>query len=234
MNHHRFSSTRQMLVTISATGPQGTFHLATLPFCVPNDLMARAGWDSTYGTFLGSILNDSPCFSAVREVWISGVHPETHDHTQIAAAFTGAIAGLQALETIVLVEPPRGYSRATPTLCLCPDAHGSVPLPPNLRTLRLVYAHGAGWTRVGITNCLGVDRLLAELETGAYGYFETLVLEMRRWLDVSPEDIVRLRGHFATVECRYVDEPPTMPLPNYSMEPYGGPGGTSSLLGSLW
>ncbi|PIL29915.1 hypothetical protein GSI_07825 [Ganoderma sinense ZZ0214-1] len=227
----RFST--KLLVSISAVGPQGTFHLATLPFHTPNTFTAAPGWDNAYATFLGSILGDSSSFSAVREVWISGVYPEAHYHTRIAAAFREAIAGLQALETFVLVEPPRSFPHAVPTISLCPDAQGSAPVPPNLRTLRLVCEDGAHWGRSGGGNRLRLGVLLAELETGAYAYFDTLVLELRSWLDVTPEDLVQLKAHFATVTCLHVDQSQTgRPLPDYCVESCGGPGGTGTLLGA--
>ena len=84
-------------------------------------------------------------------------------------------------------------------------------------------------------NQLDLSRMLGELETGAYGYLDTLLLEMRPGLDVSPEDLERLERHFATVERRYyVGRTPTMPLADYCVEPCGGSGGTRSWLGSLW
>ena len=240
------SSLNILFFAITAAGPQGTFHIATVPFYDYDSSLPGPDWDFNQSATLKSILGRGLCLPAVRELWISGVHPEVDRHTHIAAAFKTAIAGLSALETIVLVEPVQGYPPSGSTLGLCPDAldagaGGSEPRsapPPNLRTLRLVYGDGGThWLRDwdGDVNELDLGRLLAELETGAYAYFDTLVLEMRPWLDVGSEDLQRLKGHFATVERRYyVDRTPTMPLPDYCVEPHGGSGGTRSWLGSLW
>ncbi|KAM5542225.1 hypothetical protein V8D89_004098 [Ganoderma adspersum] len=240
------SSLNILFFAITAAGPQGTFHIATVPFYDYDSRLPGPDWDFNQSAALKSILGRGLCLPAVRELWISGVHPVVDRHTHIAAAFKTAIAGLSALETVVLVEPVQGYPPSGSTLGLCPDAldgggaggseSRSVP-PPNLRTLRLVYGDGGThWLRDwdGDVNQLDLGRLLAELETGAYAYFDTLVLEMRPWLDVGLEDLQRLKGHFATVERRYyVDRTPTMPLPDYCVERYGGSGGTRSWLGSF-
>ena len=229
-----------LFIAISAVGPQGTFHIATLPFPYRGDTMG-IGWDMTHGIVLMSLIGGAAhLLPAVREVWLSGVHIDMDRHMHIAAAFKTSIYALRALETIVFVEPPQGYPPTGPTLCLCPDAQRP-SASPNLRTLRLVYGNDArsGWAESppvgGAMNQLDLSRMLGELETGAYGYLDTLLLEMRPGLDVSPEDLERLERHFATVERRYyVGRTPTMPLADYCVEPCGGSGGTRSWLGSLW
>ncbi|KAI1784701.1 hypothetical protein LXA43DRAFT_901124 [Ganoderma leucocontextum] len=225
------SNSDQVLFAISAAGPQGTFHVTSTPFY---DGRFSGDWDVLHGSFVNSVLDGGVHLAAVREVWITGRHPETDRHEHIAAAFRTTIAALPSLETIVFVVPTvPGIRPAGPNLGLCPNAldrRGFVP--PKLRTLRVVY--GDDVPKGGIVDQLNLGRLLAQVEPGAYGYFDTLLLAMKPWLVVSRADLQRLKGRFATVKYRHVDRMPTMPVPDYCVEPYAGPGGSSSWLGSLW
>ncbi|EJF58771.1 hypothetical protein DICSQDRAFT_162733 [Dichomitus squalens LYAD-421 SS1] len=219
-----------MYLSITAVGPQGAFHISSEPF---RDEHRSGDWDLFYGSFLNNILCNSIHLSAVREVWISGKHPEAGRQDHITAKFKSTIAALPALETIVFVmttiscSPPQG-----PNLTLCPSALDAGFAPRKLKTLRVVYGNAA--YRGRIVEALSLKRLLQHMDTGFYGYFETLILQMEPWLVVSRVDLQRLKGHFATVKYRHVERVPTMPVPDFCVEPYAGPGGSSSWLGSLW
>ncbi len=225
------SSFDHAFFAISAAGPQGTFHVTSTPF---HDDRRERGWDAHHGSFVNSVLDGGVHLAAVREVWITGKHLDTERHAHITAAFRTTIAALPALETVVLVVPTEsGVQLAGPNLAVCPNAldHCGL-LSPRLRTLRVVYGNDVN--RGPLVDHLDLGRLLVQLETGAYGYFDTLLLDTKPSLAVSPADLQRLAGRFATFEHRYVDRMPTMPLPGYCVEPYAGLGGSCTWMGSLW
>ena len=224
----------QVFLAVSATGPQGTFHVTSNPFY--DNPHSEGGWDAHRGSFVNSVLGGGIHLAAVREVWVMGKHPESVRHPHITAAYRTTIAALPALEIIVFVVPTEPGIRPTEAnLCVCPNTlHCCGPLSPKLRTLRVVYGNHANSGLLVDLDQLDLGSLPAQLETGAYGYFDTLLLDTKTPLFVDPADLQRLIGRFATFEYRHVDRMPTMPLPDYCMEPYGGPGGSRSRPGSLW
>ena len=215
---------------ITAAGPQGAFHIASEAF---RDEHCAGDWDLLHGSFLNDVLCNGMHLPAVRELWISGKHPHMGNQKHITAKFKSTIAALPALETIVFVvttttcTPPEG-----PNLALCPSVLDAGFASHKLKTLRVVY--GNATHRGLVVETLSLRRLLQHVETGVYGYFETLILQMEPWLVVSRVDLQRLRGHFATVKYRHIERMPTMPVPDFCVEPYAGPGGSATWTGSLW
>ncbi|EJF58772.1 hypothetical protein DICSQDRAFT_182295 [Dichomitus squalens LYAD-421 SS1] len=208
-------------LVLSARGPEGTFHISTDTFEDSPDL--QIDWDD-----FRFVLSAGQHLQAVREVWITGIPPQN----SITAAFKSVIAALPALETVVFVIT-RVTSETDVNSSLCPDP------PPDpgfashkLKTLRLAYGNDS--YRRGSVVKLSLRRLLEQVETGAYGYFQTLILQMTGRLVVRNGELRRLQARFATVTFEHIGQMPTMSLPDYCVEPYAGPGGSSSWPGSLW
>ena len=221
-----------MYLSITAAGPKGTLHVSTESFHGMS-VQPQAESDASPKTFLSTILRNYAHLRVVREVWVTATppppdRPPLHDAMD---HFRSTIAALPALETIVLTVTTIG-SQLEVDLGLCPSAHDPGFASPNLKTLRIV--HGNGMTGKRPVEKIRLTSLLDQIGTGAYGYFENVLLEMTRRLVVDGEDLARLRARFSRVTFQYFDSMPTMSLPDYCTEPYAGPGGSSTWHGSLW
>ncbi|TBU30860.1 hypothetical protein BD309DRAFT_991209 [Dichomitus squalens] len=192
-------------LVLSARGPEGTFHISTDTF--EDSAYAQFDWDD-----LRFVLSAGQHLQAMREVWITGIPPQNNN----TAAFKSVIAALPALETIVFV-----ITQVTSETGV--DAIRASP-PKSSRRCALHTA----------TTLTSLRRLLERVETGAYGYFQTLILQMTGRLVVRKGELRRLQARFATVTFEHIGQMPTMSLPDYCVEPYAGPGGSSSWPGSLW
>ncbi|KAI1784702.1 hypothetical protein LXA43DRAFT_1041239 [Ganoderma leucocontextum] len=222
-------------LTITAAGPTGTFHVSTESFRgVDVDAERREGLDVSPEPFLDSILCDCVHLRAVREVWVTGMPPQAgrRPYRDATEHFKSTIAALPALETIVFVVTAVGPQLEV-DLCLCPSAHDPGFASSNLKTLRIVYGSDTHAGR-GSVEKIRLRKLLDQVGTGAYGYFENVLLQMTRRLVVYGKDFARLKARFPTVTFQHIDSIPTMPLPEYCTEPYAGPGGSSTWHGSLW
>ena len=79
-----------------------------------------------------------------------------------------------------------------------------------------------------------LTKLLDQIGTGAYGYFENVLLQVTQPLEMDEEDVAQLEACFRRVVFEHVDNVHTaMPLPEYCKEPYAG-GGSGQWIGSLW
>ena len=123
-------------------------------------------------------------------------------------------------------------------LGLLPGAHDPGFASPHLKTLRINVEHenGARTTRKGEKSVekIRLTKLLDQIGTVAYGYLEDVLLQVTRPLEVDEEDLARLEACFRRVAFQRIDSVPDMPLPEYCTEPHAGPGGSSTLYGSLW
>ena len=229
----------QMYVSVSATGPRGTFHAATESF--PDGYTEHQREELVASSspqpfpFLDAILCGYLHLRAVREVWVTSVPPRTGKRLFRNATehFRSAIAALPALETVVIVVTAVG-AQLDVDLGMLPSARDLGFASPNLKTLRIVNGSGAHAGR-GPVEKVRLTKLLGQVGTGAYAYFENVVLQMTRRLAVNGKDLARLEAHFGRVTFQHIHSMPgTMPLPEYCTELYGGPGGSSTWHGSLW
>ncbi|KAM5542244.1 hypothetical protein V8D89_004117 [Ganoderma adspersum] len=234
--HPRPGGRDQMYLNVSAAGPKGTFHAATESFLGVDVEPRREELDASPQRFplLDAILCGCVHLRAVREVWVTSVPPRTGKRLSRGATehFRSTIAALPALETVVVVVAAVG-AQLDVDLGLLPSVRDPGFASPNLKTLRIVHGSGAHTGR-GPVEKVRLTKLLDQLGTGAYGYFENVVLQMTRRLAVNGKDLARLEAHFGRVTFQHIHSMPTMPLPEYCTEPCAGPGGSSVWHGSLW
>ena len=149
-------------LSVSATGPKGTFHACTQAFR-GEDAEPHHVLDVFPKPFLDAILCRCCAHlrAAVREVWITSVDPRTARllSSEVTEHFKAVIAALPALETVVVVVGPGvvsdGELDLEVDLGVLPSAHDPGFESSNLKTLRIVHenfsAHrvilGKSWGR---------------------------------------------------------------------------------------
>ncbi|KAI0735928.1 hypothetical protein C8Q76DRAFT_713760 [Earliella scabrosa] len=181
-----------------------------------------------------------PTSVTVRELWISGAFLKRGDWlTHYGVNPEVVFNALPSLQTIVMVtvnSPSQGMPHV-------PDLY---PLPnivenptfdySHLKTLRLVHCIAPNrqvtekedvaalqhWS----PKKLKLSRILGQLASGAYCYFEEFVLQTTPHFELDPAEVALLSEYFATVSVEQIAEPPQMPLPDYCTAPDDGPGGS--------
>ena len=231
-------------LSVSATGPKGTFHACTQAFR-GEDAEPHHVLDVSPKPFLDAVLCSCCAYlrAAVREVWVTSVDPQTARllSREVTAHFKAVIAALPVLETAVVVVGP-GVVCAGDELHLevdlgvLPSAHDPGLESPNLKTLRIVHKNFGASCNTGeeLGQKMRLTKLLDQIGTGAYGYFENVLLQVTQPLEMDEEDVAQLEACFRRVVFERVDNVHTaMPLPEYCKEPYAG-GGSGQWIGSLW
>ena len=232
LNAYPIYKTHQ-LFSISAAGPRGTFHISTESFrsvkCDPREVL-----NVSARPFLDALLCGGTHLRAVREVWVTSADPRTEErlYRDATECFQSTIAALPALETVVLVVAVVGADLEV-DLGVLPSAHDPGFASANLKTLRIVHGSNSHAGEESVEK-VRLTKLLDQVGTGAYGYFENVMMQMTRPLEVDEEDLARLEARFRKVTFQRIHSMPTMPLPEYCTEPYAGPGGSSTWNGSLW
>ena len=169
------------------------------------------------------ILSRAIAFSSVREVWVTNVCVERDPEFGVLRSI---IRSLPTLETLVLKDTSHHGNTIplSPDLRMCPSALDSSFQSHRLKTLRLV--HGlppqSSSAHTYVLYALSLTDMLGQLRTGAYDYFDRLIVQVARQLVVNEADIARLREHFSMVRVEYVDVLPDIALPAYCEEPKAG------------
>ncbi|TBU30863.1 hypothetical protein BD311DRAFT_786938 [Dichomitus squalens] len=232
---HRDWSTVDFTVSVTAVASSSVFHIVS--YLAHSRKLVVREW-------LSHLLNlEVPsAFWAVREVWVTHGDERWTVHSESVAR---AIAGLPLLDTIVL---SHRHSRTLmePDLSLCPNVDDPLFNSPSLKNLRLIYYDSTGDSQLDdlkarrsrgvVRQSLAFYRMVVQLRTNAYRYFDRLVVQHEQTVEPTEEHIEVLREHFREVIVEVVDRRPSIPLPETCYETRLGPGGDFRKLvaGALW
>ncbi|KAI0693759.1 hypothetical protein C8T65DRAFT_62611 [Cerioporus squamosus] len=215
-------------VALTVTSPDQVVHVLEEKTVISNghDL-----WN-----WCAQIVTHSTALLGVREVWVTNVSRMRDDKF---ATLQSTIASLPALETLVLKDNRHaGHTTlSSPDLSMCPSALDPSFHSDRLKTLRVIYGLSpeSSSTHSYVLYALSLADMFAQLRTGAYDYFEHLVVQLVRQLVINEADLSELREHFTTVQVQYVDGLPDLPLPAFCNESRAGPyGSRAQWVGALW
>ncbi|KAI0757635.1 hypothetical protein C8Q80DRAFT_1265522 [Daedaleopsis nitida] len=176
------------------------------------------------------MLSPEEGLSDVRELWLVNI-------TENVAQYAIVAKTLPALETIALVfdiYPVRSHAwsaTVTPDLSILPHVYWPDHCP-SLNTLRIICGFSDYRETVQQVACirneemgvprLDLSRVLAQLRSQSSKYsgnLEHIVIQATPQVAVNSDELKQLERYFTTVRLEYVDELPSMPLPEYCVEP---------------
>ncbi|KAI0735901.1 hypothetical protein C8Q76DRAFT_792392 [Earliella scabrosa] len=98
---------------------------------------------------------------------------------------------------------------------------------PALETVVVVFDHAPA-----VPRCVPLEKMLTQLASREYDYFETFVLQTTSHFFVEEDDLEELRRRFFVVRHEYINTLPAVPVPDYCLEPAASP--SPMFPGSLW
>ncbi|KAI0757622.1 hypothetical protein C8Q80DRAFT_1265515 [Daedaleopsis nitida] len=176
--------------------------------------------------WIAEVLSPKEGLSEVHELWLVNI-------PSALPRFAAIVETILALEA---PHPQRGTPRwsatVTPDLSALPPFRSSVHCP-SLKTLPIVCGFGdyddafkpvarvvSDGEMPGVPR-LDLSRVLDQLKSdSAYStYLEHIIIQVTHQVAVDEDELKALERFFATVRFEYVDELPSMLLPEYCVEP---------------
>ncbi|KAI0741809.1 hypothetical protein C8Q80DRAFT_1274171 [Daedaleopsis nitida] len=195
--------------------------------------------------WMSGILSDHALRLSVHDVWIGSI-PASEAFHAFYAPVRDFIAALPALETVTIFVDRSKWPVEEPSVRFLPRADSDGrdtrfrSSASKLKTVRIVHGYDSAAARQKYVDDraygkllvphaptrLRLSALLREMETGAFGYLDHLVLRVASFFEIDEGELDRLRTHFSTVRVEHMDTPRAMmfPLPDCAVEPESFPG----------
>ena len=229
------------VVAVTFLGAHNTFHV-TLP--IRHTIYSLYDLPVTLDALMRK-----KSLTTVREAWVIGIHPTRPvgdgneedgatvppERHRLAVLIRLVLIGLGALDTLVVVF----RHTLEPNLYLLPNTQDPSFTSRDLKTVRLVLAHGLSHTPLDLAenSPIMANRPKLELATvcqglasGQYAYVEKLILEVGPHVAVDDGELLQLSKHVPTVRIVRIRTAPQVALPEACKEPAAD----QAWIGGLW